>query len=149
MTTTHTLPSLRARFHALLTGRVEIETPRAVPPPTTQLAACSPLLPPPSSVTLNDWRSSTIRVDYVRALLAAPTFRELLSTIAAIRPYQRTALDATSAAYMLGWRTGQDIVLQAILDAGTGLATQPADVPADYGASESEFAADPNAETQA
>lgn len=130
-----------ARLRALITGRVETASPTNAAP-TSPPAARAPSLPPRSLSTLDDWRSSPIRVEYAKALLANSTFRDLLATIASLRPGHRGALDATTASYLLGWRTGQDVVLQALLMAGETPPQPPADVPADYGASESEFSTD-------
>jgi hypothetical protein len=60
---------------------------------------------------------------------------DLLGMLANLRPLHRGGLDATTAAMLLGQRTGHDQVIASILAAGSPAPTAPTDLPpADYAA---------------
>ena len=102
------------------------------PAPPAPVAPSRPL--PYSRLTLDAWRSSPERVSYVAELLRAPLFLDLVGMLAGLRPVSREALDATSAAVLLGTRIGHDQVIAALLAAGAGTPAIPAQPEADYAA---------------
>lgn len=90
---------------------------------------------PYSRLTLDDWRSSPERVAYVGELLKQPLFLDLVGMLANIRPVHRGGVDPTTAAMLLGQRTGHDQVIASLLAAGVQPPTPLADLPpADYNA---------------
>lgn len=96
-------------------------------PPTAK----APL--PFTRLTLADWRSSPERVAYASELLRQPLFLDLLGMLSNIRPAVPAGLDATTAALLLGQRTGHDQVIGALLSAATPFDTRPpASIEADY-----------------
>ena len=83
---------------------------------------------------LADWCNSPERVAYVGELLKQPLFLDLLGMLSNVRVGARGSLDATTAAFLLGQRAGQDLVIASILQAGTPVPAMPEDIPADYAA---------------
>lgn len=97
----------------------------AASPPATAL--------PYSRLTLDDWRSSPLRVTYVAELLQQPLFLDLVGMLANIRPLSRGELTPTTAAKLLGQREGHDQVIASLLLAATSVAAPPQELPpADY-----------------
>lgn len=99
----------------------------APPPPERAL--------PYSRLTLDDWRSSPERVAFVAELMRQPLFLDLVGMLSNLRPIHRGTVDATTAAMLLGQRTGHDQVIASLLSAGSIPAAPLQELPpADYDA---------------
>ena len=103
--------------------------------------APSPLPPAARTITtpftrlsLSDWCASPERVSYAAALFKDPLFLDLVGVLASVRVTHRGVLDPTTAAFLLGQRSGQDLVLNALLAAATAPPSPPNDIPANYAA---------------
>jgi hypothetical protein len=94
--------------------------------------AAAPL--PYARLSLADWCASPERVAFAAELFHQPLFLDLVGVLANVRVVHLGTLDATTAAFLLGARSGQDQVITALLKAATPQPALPQELSADYGA---------------
>ena len=119
------------RFSSLI-GRIFGSRSRT--PAGTATAATVPRPLPYRHITLDNWRSSSERVAYASELFKEPLFLDLVGMLSSVRAVPTGVLDPTTAAFLLGQRAGQDLVIGVLLSAATPYPKAPTDLPADYGA---------------
>lgn len=105
----------------------------------SRLSGASPSAPSPTPPalpytrwTLPEWQASPDRAAYVASLLRTPLFLDLLGMLANVRPAHRGAVDATTAAVLLGQRIGHDQIIATLLEAARPQSASPPSLEADY-----------------